>query len=733
MKTSTRIAFFLLLLAVNSLLCQGQLRYAETSDLPGISSFIHANQASEVDPNALPDARQTGNQEAIWDIQFAFPLDTILGTVGLAGAETNGTYFLATHWGSAGTKNIYRLTMAGVFVDSIVPTWITTSTSGLRDLAWDGYYFYGSDVTTTIYCFNQSGTLINTITSPVATRAIAYDNVNDAFWVNNFSTTLTLVSRTGTTLNTITTPPSMYGCAYDNVTPGGPFLWIFTGTSTGGGCQIQKYVIATKTLTTVNHSVSGDFGAASIAGGLFSHPNIVPGKYTVGGLAQGSLKLFGYEVGSTGTLPPNDLGVSAIVSPVSGILTNAEQVKVSINNFGTAAQSNFTVSYKVGTGTTVTETVTASVASGATYDHTFAQTVDMSASGATYLIKAWTNLTSDTVHSNDTMTKSVTNYSTTTPWGIQFQYPAATTTGGIGLAGAEWNGTHFFVAEWGSAGNRKVFKLNVNGTLAGQFTPTWIPGTSGLRDLAFDGLYLYGSDVTNTIYCFDATGNIVNTITSPVAVRAIAYDELSDAFWVNNFSTDITLVSRAGAILNVIGTPPSIYGLAYDNVTSNGPYLWLFSGTTSGAGCQVEQFKISTGTATGVTHSVSGDFGAAAIAGGLFSATDIVQGTFTLGGLAQSTQILFGYFIDMVTGKPYQPVQEISLEVYPNPVSDQLFIRSDQSLTRVELYNQQGQRLLLRDVTGQQASLDVQKLSSGVYFVRIETAKGNITKKISLH
>ena len=97
MKTSTRIAFFLLLLAVNSLLCQGQLRYAETSDLPGISSFMHANQASEVDPNALPDARQTGNQEVIWDIQFAFPLDTILGTVGLAGAETNGTYFLATH------------------------------------------------------------------------------------------------------------------------------------------------------------------------------------------------------------------------------------------------------------------------------------------------------------------------------------------------------------------------------------------------------------------------------------------------------------------------------------------------------------------------------------------------------------------------------------------------------------------------------------------------------------
>ncbi len=57
----------------------------------------------------------------------------------------------------------------------------------------------------------------------------------DGFWYNNFATDLHFVDRSGTLLNTIVAPPSMYGCAYDNFSPGGPFLWLFTGTTTGGG------------------------------------------------------------------------------------------------------------------------------------------------------------------------------------------------------------------------------------------------------------------------------------------------------------------------------------------------------------------------------------------------------------------------------------------------------------------------------------------------------------------
>jgi len=164
-----------------------------------------------------------------------------------------------------------------------------------------------------------SKTLISTITTPAAVRSIAYDSDLDGFWYNNFSTDLHFVNRSGTLLNTITAPPSMYGCAYDNLSFGGPFLWIFTGTTTGGGCQVEQYDLATETLTGLSHSVSGDLGAY-IAGGLWLQPNLVSGTYTLGGMAQGTPDLvFGYEIGTS-------LGFYNLVDNK----TNAE---VGVNNY----------------------------------------------------------------------------------------------------------------------------------------------------------------------------------------------------------------------------------------------------------------------------------------------------------------------------------------------------------------------------------------------------------------
>jgi hypothetical protein len=156
------------------------------------------------------------------------------------------------------------------------------------------------------------------ITTPASVRAIAYDSDLDGFWYNNFSTDLHFVDRSGTLLNTISTPPSMYGCAYDNFSAGGPYLWIFTGTSTGLGCQVEQYNLATQTLTGVTHSVSGDLGDY-IAGGLFLQPNLVSGTVTLGGLAQGTPDLiFGYELTeyanwvslghTSGSIAPGDSG-----------------------------------------------------------------------------------------------------------------------------------------------------------------------------------------------------------------------------------------------------------------------------------------------------------------------------------------------------------------------------------------------------------------------------------------
>ncbi|HRZ77217.1 MAG TPA: hypothetical protein P5248_07610, partial [Bacteroidales bacterium] len=232
----------------------------------GLSSVMDA------DPNA-PALVTPGSNEAIWDLQFRINADSLTGATGLAGVECNGVNFFAAEWGSAGHRTLFKLTMTGQYVDSISTAFTGSTTAGLRDLAWDGTYLYGGIATNAIYCFDVNGTYISTITSPTAVRAIAYDEVSDAFWVNNFSTNFILVSRTGVALDTIATPPSCYGAAYDNVTAGGPYLWLFTGTSSATNtCAVERFSIATGLGTGVTHSVSGDLGAG-ISGGLFSHPN----------------------------------------------------------------------------------------------------------------------------------------------------------------------------------------------------------------------------------------------------------------------------------------------------------------------------------------------------------------------------------------------------------------------------------------------------------------------------
>ncbi|MDP8201221.1 MAG: GEVED domain-containing protein, partial [Candidatus Tenebribacter burtonii] len=274
-----------------------------------VSSSIYAE--STISTNDVP-RKTINNSDAMWDLQFAYDVDTPSGLVGLAGAETDGTYLYATKW-SGTVGEIAKFNLDGTFVETITIPGVT----GLRDLAYDGTYFYGSNASSYIWEMDfDTQTLISTITTPTSVRSIAYDSDLDGFWYNNFSSDLIFVDRTGTQLNTIVAPPSMYGCAYDNLTAGGPYLWIFTGTTTGLGCQAEQYDLNTLTLTAVTHSIDGDLGAgAYIAGGMFLQPDLISGTYTLGGLAQGTPDLlYGYELGVTETwLSITDSGPGVVI------------------------------------------------------------------------------------------------------------------------------------------------------------------------------------------------------------------------------------------------------------------------------------------------------------------------------------------------------------------------------------------------------------------------------------
>jgi hypothetical protein len=104
----------------------------------------------------------------------------------------------------------------------------------------------------------------------------------------------------------------------------------------------------------------------------------------------------------------NDVGVSVIITPTSGCgLTNLETVSVTLNNFGTAAQTNIPVTYSINGGTLVTETFTGTLAAGTSTTFTFTTKANLAVPG-TYTIVSGTTLTTDALTANDAVTKVIT-------------------------------------------------------------------------------------------------------------------------------------------------------------------------------------------------------------------------------------------------------------------------------------------------------------------------------------
>ncbi|HQP16764.1 MAG TPA: hypothetical protein PLB59_12440, partial [Bacteroidales bacterium] len=104
-------------------------------------------------------------------------------------------------------------------------------------------------------------------------------------------------------------------------------------------------------------------------------------------------------------------------------------------------------------------------------------------------------------------------------WDVQFAHNVT-----IG-SGIETDGSHFYVSQWNLD---SIFVFNLNGTAAGKFK---LPVT-GIRDLAYDGTYFYGSDASNIIYKMNFnTYQIADSIVCPsyINVRHIAYDNVNNA------------------------------------------------------------------------------------------------------------------------------------------------------------------------------------------------------------
>ena len=104
----------------------------------------------------------------------------------------------------------------------------------------------------------------------------------------------------------------------------------------------------------------------------------------------------------------NDIGVTAINGPDDGEALTNESVEVTIENFGTATQSNFQASYSINGAPSVSENVVGPLDAGTSISYTFSTLGNFSMDG-TYTVVAETLLASDSDMTNNSFQREVLN------------------------------------------------------------------------------------------------------------------------------------------------------------------------------------------------------------------------------------------------------------------------------------------------------------------------------------
>ena len=203
------------------------------------------------------------------------------------GVVYDGEYIYTSAWGKSSTvlSMFYKYDMEGNLIDEFDVAGIDNSDNYMRDMTFDGTYFYGCDAhSSTIWCYDLHNKAlvgqINTALGELGT--CSYDPVHDAFWVGeratgnspNLHLDLRLVDRNGTVIQTATTHNlgghTVHGTGYFTDENGTPHLYLFAVE--GFTAHVFDYNIDDDTMDPnyiFDFSVTPGWGYACTAGGAF--------------------------------------------------------------------------------------------------------------------------------------------------------------------------------------------------------------------------------------------------------------------------------------------------------------------------------------------------------------------------------------------------------------------------------------------------------------------------------
>lgn len=208
------------------------------------------------------------------------------------GIAYDGEFIYTSAWGKSETVQsmFYKYDLQGNLLDEFDVEGVSGSDDYMRDMTWDGEYFYGCDKTSgTIWCYDlHNKVLVNDhiINTPYPELGTcSYDPVYDAFWVGeratgsspNLMLDLKLIARDGTVIKTAT-PRSLgghtvHGTGYFTDEDGVAHLYLFAVQ--GFSAHVFDYNIDDDTMTPnyiFDFSNTPGWGAACSAGGAFIGP-----------------------------------------------------------------------------------------------------------------------------------------------------------------------------------------------------------------------------------------------------------------------------------------------------------------------------------------------------------------------------------------------------------------------------------------------------------------------------
>ena len=389
-----------------------------------------------------------------------------------------------------------------------------------------------------------------------------------------------------------------------------------------------------------------------------------------------------------------DAGVLSIDSPESGVLSNNENISITVRNYGVLGVSNIEVYYQINGGNPISEIVPGAIISGQSVEYTFETSADFSIVGE-YEITAGTILENDEDTSNDSVTITISsqetsncpdNYSLPIAWRDNFECYDPFIISDIGDwimydldGGTTWGANAVDFENESYVGTGIIY----NQALA---TPTGGPIPEWDTFQGEQGLYFIASGANGTTFPNDdwmiSPEFSLSGITSPIF--SMKAKSVNDTYGLERFQI-------------AVGTSTDYNDFT---VISDGAYIEAPTDWTT------YEFDLSEYEGQNIRiaiHYVGND--------SFVLQTDSLKVEGTL-GIGENEISDFEYFY--------------------NPYNDLLNVNSSEILRNIQLYNVLGQKIIDENINNYEYQINLDNLSTSIYFVRVQGETGVNTFKLRI-